>query len=148
MSQVDWSAILASKPEEAERPKPAPVGTYLAVVTGFEFKVSSQKATPFVQYKIKLVAPMEDVDQTALATYGGMEKLTQKEMTYDLYMTDDSKWRHREFLENTLKIVFGGRGWQPAISESTNKQLKVHIAHKPSADGKAVYANIDDTAAV
>lgn len=147
---TNWQSILDKKPEEATRPPPTPTGNYLAIVTKFSFEESKEKKTPYVQYIVKLVSPVADVDPTALAAAGGMEKIAAREFKLDYYMTDDAAWRHREFLEKTLKINFAGRGWMPCINEAANKQLTVHISHTPNKKNptEPPYANIDDTGPV
>lgn len=147
---VDWNSILNKKPEEAEKPKPTPAGNYIAIILKHEFKeANNEKKTPYVQYTLKLVSPQPDVDQAALQEAGGMEKISARTVTLDQYMTEDSMWRHREFLEKTCKINFGGRSWQPVIAETTNKQIMVHMAQSVSKkDGQTIYSNVDDTGPV
>lgn len=143
-----WSSILQGKPEEAKRPDPVPVGTYLATVGKHEFKESPKKGTLFVQYSLTLVMPKEDVDMEQLRAYGGMEKLNKRTIPIDMYMTPESMWRHREFLEQSLKIPFNGRSWQVVIPETQGKQVLVHITHQiDQNDPTNVFAKVDKTAA-
>lgn len=147
---TNWQAILDTKPEDTERPPPTPTGNYLGIITKREFREVGEKKTPAVTYSVKLVSPVADVDAQALAAVGGMEKVTTREFKLDMYMTEDSAWRHREFLEKTLKINFGGRGWMPCIDEAVNKQLICHISHTPNKKKptEPPFANIDDTGPV
>lgn len=144
-----WSSILQGKPEEAKKPDPIPVGTYTGVIGKHEFKESSKKGTLFVQYSVTLVAPSNDVDMQQLAAYGGMDKLSKRTVPLDMYMTPESMWRHREFLEKSLKIPFNGRSWQVVIPETQNKQCLVHITHQiDQNDSTNIFAKIDSTAAI
>lgn len=146
---ANWQDILNKKPEDAEKPKPTPTGTFLATIVKYEFKeAKNDKQTPYVQYHVKLISPEADVDMQSLNEAGGMEKVSARVMYLDFYMTDDSMWRHRDFLEKTLGINFAGRGWQPVIDEALNKNLRVHVAQTISKkDNATIYSNIDDTAA-
>ncbi len=152
---VNWKEILDSKPEEAKKPEPLPPGTYLAVIEGHEFGESAQKKTPYVRYKLKLIAPREDVDRDAFLTYGGNEKLAKSTRDYDFYMSDDARYRHTEFLQNACKINTTGRGWAECIEETRGKQLIVQVSQEiekrpPTAAANwepRVFARITDATA-
>lgn len=126
---VNWNELLSGKVEDAKMPDPIPVGTYVAIVKNREFKTSDKKGTPFVRYNCALISPEADVDLAQLQTYGGMEKLSQKLIPIDMYMTEDSRWRHKDFLEKCFGINIS-MGWQEAMMQTDNQQLKVHVAHR------------------
>lgn len=127
---VNWQDILNAKPEEAKKPEPLPPGTYIGVIESHEFGESSQKKTPYVRYKVKLIAPGEDVDRDAFNTFGGTEKLSKTSRDLDYYMSDDARYRHTEFLQNACKINVTGRGWAECIDETRGKQLLCQVSQE------------------
>lgn len=142
---ANFAALLSKPVESAEKPPLLPMGTYLGMIQGHRFDESRDKKTPFVEFEVKLLAAEADVDQAALAEIKDLSKRTQR-VTF--YLTDDSLFRLREFLENHVKLNCKGRGFGEVIPETTNQQIKVHIKHVPSKTNVGeVYANVDQTAA-
>lgn len=137
----NFSNILKGPVGSAERPKPVPVGTYVALVQGQpRFDKSQQKQTPFVEFQMKLLQPMGDVDTQALQEMGGLGERTQR-LTF--YLTEDALWRLDEFLKN---LDLEGIDREQAISQAPGRQCAVTIRHAASQDGTAVFANIAGTA--
>ncbi len=135
---------LMNKPvEDAEKPKPAPAGTYLATIIKHEFGTSAKKGTPYLRFDFKLVAATDDVDEDLLEEVGGQEFLDKKSMRSEFYLTDDAMYRLREFLEEALELNISGRNFDDVVPETLNQQVLVSVAHSLSEDGKTTYANID-----
>ena len=141
----NFESILSQEVQTAERPKAAPVGTYICNVKDHTFDSSSRKQTPYVRYGLTPMVAEDDVDPDALEEYGGLEG---KSLRIDFYLTPDAVYRLREFLEEHLHINCDGRTFAETIPEAVGQQVKVHVTHTISDDGKQTYANIDSTAPV
>ncbi len=143
---VDFSVLMNKPVEEAERPKAAPAGTYLAGIVSHEFGTSTKKGTPYCRFNFQLLAAQDDVDAEALEEAGGVEFMNKKRMRYEFYLTDDAMYRLREFLEEALELNCSGRNFDEVVPETANMQVLVTIGHTLSDDGKETYANIDSFA--
>lgn len=149
MADEDFQSLL-NKPlasEAFDRPPPLPEGSYVAQVGEFAFgKTTSEKKTPFVSFKMKLVEPLPDVNVDDLAA---MKKpIHEYEMKHDLYLTGDAAWRLAEFLKDHVKVepgLTGGEGIQAAVGRQVIVVLKkVPNKNKPGE----FFTNIDQTAAM
>ncbi len=132
--------------DDIEDPKPFPVGTYVWLINGMpESGKSSNKQTPFWEFKLRPIQALEDVDRAALDEIGGLQ--SGKEMSLTFYMTADSASMIRNFLRDVLGVK-GGLSVTQAIAESVGQQFKGHIAHRPfqRRDGTmGLRAEIDTT---
>lgn len=64
----NFASILDEAPTEIARTPPLPVGTYLCTIGQFELSQSENRPSSF---QLTVVAPLEDVDEEALADAGG-----------------------------------------------------------------------------
>lgn len=144
-----FSDILGRTSAAAERPKPLPQGGYICIVKGLPLQgKSAKKLTPFVEFALQPMAAQDDVDQAALQAMGGFDKKTIKAT---FYLTDDSEYRLKEFLDDCgIPREQDGEDLSHAqrIDMSPNCQVVAYIKHTPSDDGESVYANIGGTAPV
>lgn len=145
---TDFTALLEKPMDEIEKPKPLPVGSYLATIGQHKFdKAKNEKQTPFVSFPLMLNEPLPDVDADALAASLGKKQLTEVQMKVDQYLTDDAVWRLKEMLENAG--VESGLPLGEAIQQAIGRQIVIVIGHTPSKkDASVVYANVDSTAKV
>jgi hypothetical protein len=123
-----------------------PKGTYIVLVKGMpEQGTSSQKQTPFWQYKFTAIEALPDVDRDALAEVGGLQAL---ELEHAFYQVPKALPMFRD----ALRVMgFKGISVKEAVAESPGKQLKVHVSHRPTdrRDGtKGLRAEIDAFLAV
>lgn len=135
----------------AEKPKPLPTGTYLAVNTGLpRIDKSSKKQTEFSEYTLKILQQYDDVDEEALEAMGGC---VGKTVRVTFYHTPPSEWRLAEFFDH-LGIPQKDEDDDHVLTHSErmqmtpNRQVKVFIKHAMSDDGSQVYANVSKTAPV
>lgn len=141
---VDFSklSILQQQTGAVEAPKPIPNGTYDAVIMTRETGESANKKTPYVRFTFGGLSPTEDVDQDALATYGGMEKLAQAKPRVDYYVTADALFRLTEMLKRL------GLPDSATVAENVdaalNRPCKIVIHHRPNQDNTGVYAEVRD----
>lgn len=146
MNAPNFAALLDKPSSEIERPKPLPVGTYVAVVQGMpRYDKSSKKQTDFVEFTLKLQAAGEDVDAEELAAVGGIADKTMKD-TY--YITEQALWRLKEFLTNCGLETDGDASLRELIEETPGKQVGISIRHEASQDGQSIFARIGKTFAV
>lgn len=147
---ANFASILDRPSSATEKPKPLPVGTYLAMVKSLpEEGESPQKKTPFQKFTLQFLQAAEDVDETALAEVLKGKALNEKTMAYTLYVTEDAAWRLGKFLDDLgVDDANGTISFRQRISSTPGKQVLIGIKHRASEDGESVFAEIKSTAAV
>ncbi len=147
---ASFEEILSKPPSQIKAPQAFPVGTYHTIVEGPPTPgKSSQKQTDFLQFKFKILSPMQDVDAQQAAETQVVGKVIQT----DFYITDNAAWRLTEFLIDHLGLAaFNGKGEEKStkelLSEAPGQQVLVKLKHELSQDGKRVYHRVDSTAHV
>lgn len=134
---VDFSKLLSKPIDDVSKPKPLPRGTYTGQVSGFEYAESKEKKTPFVRYTLKVHAPGEDVDTDDLEGITVAGKTLRK----DFYLTDDSQWRVKEFLES-CGIATSGRSLGETIPDAVNVQVMIEVTQRPGQDPSEIYNDV------
>lgn len=141
-----FSSVLDTPAGDIERPKPLPVGSYVCVVTGQpRIDKSAKKQTEFVEFTLKLLEALNDVDEDALKDVGGIKDKTTR-VTF--YLTENSIYRLKEFLEHCGVDMEDEGSMRQYIAEAPGKQVVAHIIHEASQDGDAVYARVKNTTAM
>ncbi len=144
-STPDFASVLDTPASEIERPKPLPRGTYHTIVQGQpRIDKSAKKGTEFSEFTLKILEPLDDVDEDELAAYGPVRDKTTR-VTF--YHTPNSVYRLKEFIEHCGIDTEKG-SLRQLIAETPGCQVLANIVHEPSQDGGAVYANVKSTAAV
>lgn len=144
-AQTNFASILDMPTSEIERPKPLPTGTYTFSIQGlYKEDKSTKKQTPYIEFTCKPVAAGDDVDQDALKEMGG---LGDKTFRHTFYLTENSAFRLKDFLLDDLKLEEQDNLRQ-MLADTPNCQFLGTIKHRPSEDGKAVFAEIGSTAPV
>jgi hypothetical protein len=153
--QPNFTSILDKPAESLEAPKPIPVGSYLAMISGPEaYSKVGANQTDLVKWPVKLIQPQADVDvaqlNEALSLKDGTTKsLGDVKLTYDAFLTEASAFIVRDFLQNVLGIEAAGKSLRQMISEALGKQMIVTIKHGlTKGDNPRVFAQITDTAKV
>lgn len=145
---ANFASILDKPATEIERPKPLPVGTYLAVIKGLpRYDKSSKKQTDFVEFTASIMSAMDDVDKAELGEAGGTNG---KEIKLTYYITEDAAWRLKKFLDD---LGYGdamdeGATLRQCAEQAAGSQVYVQMKHRASQDGKAIFAEVADTAKV
>lgn len=134
--------ILDRPSNEAEAPKSMPAGNYRCRVQGLpRFDKSSKKQTPFVEFLLIPTAALDDVDEAELTEAGG---LADKTIKATFYLTDNSEYRLREFLDACGVAEEDDEGnaasHRERIEATPNCEVLVTMVHEPSADGMRMYA--------
>lgn len=135
---VDFSKILGKQAEAIEKPKPMPVGTYVAVNQKLpEFQGIGKNETPGANFTLVILAPTEDVDLDQLKEYGDIKG---KSVRYTQWLSELSEHRSKEELKNAFDIDETGKTLGQMYNETINKQVLVTISHEPSQDGTEIYS--------
>jgi hypothetical protein len=144
-----FSSILDRPSNTIEKPKPLPVGTYLAMCKGLPREdKSSKQQTPFVEFTMQLLQAAEDVDADGLQAVLKDKALSDITMKNTYYLTENAAWRLQKFLESDLLIPGDDNSLRQMISASPGKQCLVSVKHEASQDGTTVFARITDTAPI
>lgn len=138
----DFKTLLQKPVTSAERPKPKAPGTYNGMVQRFEFGEAGEKKTPYVRYHINNVSPGPEVDMEENARNG--IDLAKWSPYKDFYLTDDSIYRLREFIES-CKIPVDGRSFNETIPEVVGKPVQFEVVNTPSKKNPLdIFSNVGD----
>lgn len=143
MNAPNFSSILDQQASDIEPPKNLPVGSYVCLVDGrHETGESSQKKTPYVRFTLRPTEAMEDVDQEALEEAGGIGSQT---IRADFYLTENSAYRLKEFLEH-CGIDSEGRTIRQMLDDAPGSTVIATIRHEMANDGSGrVFARLGRT---
>lgn len=147
MADVNFAELLSQQVDSVERPKLFPKGSYNAIVLKHTLGTSTQKATPYVEFDVKLLSPQSDVDEELFEAAGGQEALDKRApLRLTFYITQQATYRLREFLETTLELNCNGRNFDAVIPEATNAAFTAEIDNKPGKKEGEYYMNVVDHA--
>jgi hypothetical protein len=142
----DFQDILNTPAKDIERPKPYPVGSYIALVEGLpSFDKVGENQTPCADFTLRFLSADDDVDKLQLQEAGG---ISGKQIRHRLFITPDAKWRLKKFLVDDLVIEEGDKTLTQLINEAPGRQVKIVIRHRPAKDGSVVYSEIAQTAKI
>lgn len=149
---VDFTDALNTKVEDIAKPKPRPVGTYMASVQNVKqtTRVAGGEEKQIISFALKLQSPMQDVDQEALADHGA-EVHTWPPVNYDLWIdSPEGLYRLKTFLVDTLGLDPAGKSVRELCTEATGKQLLASLIHKPYVknDQPEIATNVGSVAKV
>lgn len=145
MSNANFAALLDKKADDVEQPKTLPMGTFNWAILEHRFDESAKKKTPFIEFTVSPRGALEDVDEDLLAECTNWQ---DKKMRLTFYLTDDSLYRLKEFMEH-CGIDLTGRTIAEGIPETQGAMFNGYVTHEPSMnDPEKVYANITKTAPV
>lgn len=143
---LDFSKILSKQADAIEKPKPLPVGSYVAVNPKLpEFKGIGKNETPCAEYTLSIIAPMDDVDPEHIAAYG---EVRGKTIRHRQFLTEGTEYRTKEEIKNAFGVEEDGKNLGQMFNETINKQVIVKIKHTPTTDGTDVFAEVESLAAV
>ena len=147
---LDFASILDLPLESIKEPALVPTGTYTAVLGTFKLdKSKGEKQTPFVEYPVALIEPQGDVDQEQFDEFGGLAKLSKAKLRLTFYLTEDSLYRAKEFVERTLGL---GEEEAPSLriglQAGVNASILVTVGHRPDQKTNKPRAEIVSTAPI
>lgn len=137
---ADLSHLLGTKAGDVKKPKPFPVGHYLWAVNGFAVVESSKKKTPGIEFEVKMLEPMDDVDQEELAE---VKNANERKKRLTFWITEDSLWRLTDFLD-VLGVNDPERTIEELIPETVGCQFIAAIQHEPIEGSTDVRDVIND----
>lgn len=132
---VNFKDLLGKNMDKVERPKSFPGGTYRGNLGKFTVGESAKKRTPFVSFPIVLSGPGDDVDLEELSVRGLQDQFGKKTVKKEFYLTPDSEYRLKEFLES-LGVPIQGRSYGEALPESAGLEVLVELTEEPLQEGE------------
>lgn len=145
-------AAANTKFDDVERPPLLPHGTYRWIVE----KIPTQESSPdgkwdFVDFPLKVMAPMDDVDQDLLAEYGSLANARMRHRFIfdkaDQQAFDRTLYNMKRFVGDTLKVDLKGKSIKEVLPECVNQTLLASIVYKADRnDPQIQHANIGKTA--
>jgi hypothetical protein len=121
MSQVDLSALLSKPAADVAPPKPLPDGIYLFQVEDHEAKVAGQNNNTVLEVNVTCLQALEV--STPLE-----EGELPKKRRLSFWLTPDSLYRLKEFMEGTLQIEGGGKTLMDMVPEMKGRLFKGMVA--------------------
>lgn len=127
--------ILNKPTEDVNAPPVLPQGPYHTIVMGLpERGESSQKKTPSLTFKHKIVSHLDGVDEEALALVEG--GVVGKELKNVFYITEASAFMLKDFLAN-CGVDLEGKTMGAAIEEVVNCEVIIFIKHEIIGEGES-----------
>ena len=139
---VDFTSILSKKAELTSKPKPKPIGTYLAAIVGHpnqkEVKVQGEDK-PVISFSTKVLSPGPDV---VLSPEDG-DVSSWAPFRYDIWVDGpEGEYRLRTFLENSIGLSVKGKSYGELLAECPGRQLTIALRHRPYVDRNTGEAEI------
>ena len=119
---VDLKSLLSKPMDEVKAPKSLPQGTYHALVKAQSFGESKAKKTPYCRYEFAIQGAGDDVDHSLLE---GVD-LSTKTLRYDFYLTENSEFMLKQFLE-AVGIKTQGRSLGECIPEAIGMAVMLDV---------------------
>jgi len=138
---VNFQSLLSKPMDSVKRPTAKPAGTYFGRIVGYKFDESKQKKTPLVKFEIGDMQPGPDIDAAQLVDAEGQPlDLTKWKPSTDFYLTDDSMYRLKDFLDS-LGVSIEGRSFGEAIPEVKGRPVQMTVTMTPSDKEEGVFYN-------
>ena len=129
---VDFNSILNKKVNEVEAPAQLPVGSYLMTPVSYQFGTSQKQQTPFIKFELGVISAGEDVDPEALSK---VKNLQEKKVNTTFYITEDSLFRIKDFLEKCGVDVSGEQTLNELIPTVIGTQVYGILKAEQANDG-------------
>src|SRR5882724_5790160 len=115
-------ADILDRPADDVKPPPAlPQGPYLTILQGLPEQIeSSKKKTLGLRFLHKIVAPLDGVDEEALALIEG--GVVGKVVRNDMWLKDETLFMLKQFLEN-CGIDMTGLSIAAGVDETPNREV-------------------------
>lgn len=127
----DFNSILNKKTEDVVKPKPRPIGTYLAVLQGIPTqREAGDEKMEVMRHKVKLIAAKDDVNQDQLAEHPPCTEWAP--FNYDWFVNSDGgQHAWKEWMVNVLGIESESKTLGQMAAETPGRQLLVKLKHRP-----------------
>ena len=139
---------------EIERPPLIPVGTYRAQVSKVpSMDTISEDRWDVIDFNMRLVEPLEDVDQDELSKYGGLSPASVIRHRFMFSREDEAFFKRslfnvRRFLQDHLKVDMNdSTSLKEALNGAVNHQCIVHVKWRADKNRpEELYNEISKTA--
>ena len=139
----EFTSVLDRPASEIKPPVTMPAGSYLTVVKGLPKFGKAKTGTEFVDYELSVLQALDDVDADELSE---VKDLTSKSIRARFFLTEDSVWRLKEFLDNCGIELDEGESLRAGIEMANGCQVVAVMRHEASEDGKRTFARFSGSA--
>jgi hypothetical protein len=144
MTNIDtFAGLLSQSATNIEEPKVLPPGKYLCVVDrNYEHLQVGNKNTDCVDFTL---VPHQaiDVDARFLDEALNGAPLSSKKISYRMFVTQDSAYRLKKFLQEDLGVPLTTLGQM--LTEIGGRQVIVTLAHRSPPDSTRVFQDVKKT---
>lgn len=137
---ANFSSVLDTPVSTVEKPKPFPVGGLIVQIGQFKEVEIGKNKTPALDFESVIRDTMPDVDRS------GHPDIIGKPYRLRFFLTEESKWRLRDFLENSLRISVEGKTFKQMLAEAPTRLCIVQNKHRAADDGSAIFNDQGQTA--
>lgn len=145
----NFSDILDKTPSQTEKPPTPPVGTYIWSITGLA-KKQDRKEFEVLDFPCKAVSAGPDVDQEALANFGGVKNIPPQRVSFLFNKEDETRFLQTE---NRLKKFLGEHlgldenlPYKVLFNEAINRNFAASTRIRTDDNTGDQYFEIDRTA--
>lgn len=134
---VNFAEALSHKPDEIERPKNPPIGTYTFQI----MKIPSFRSNDdydMIDFSCQAVAASEEVDPADLEAAGGLSAARPR-LTFMFDKNDERRFQETEFrlktfLQDHVKCWDKGMSMKEALNNSVNNRFNGSTRLRPNQD--------------
>lgn len=151
---MDFKSVATKMKDDIERPPLPPAGNYLWQIPKIPtVSESKDHKWDIVEYQVKAVGVVSDVDEGALNEFGGIKNIRNR-VSFMFDKEDETSFKntefnHKRFLTEHVRCWEDGMNVTQAMNASVNKQFVGTIGWKQDKNDQEVFhANISKTAPV
>ena len=134
---ADFKSLLSRPVDDVKKPLALPVGTFYGMIKNYELGESKQKKTPYVRFNFTLTGPGEDIDA---ADIEGID-LSKKALRTDFYITPDSEYRLKDFIES-LGLPTAGRTFFELLPDCISRDVVLDVTQRSNEDGSEMFNDV------
>ena len=141
---ANFKAILSRKMDDIEAPKPVPVGIWNFRIPELyqlqELGKNNSEAAVFQCIPYEAV----EVDEEAIAEYGGLDAIKQRKLKHTLWLTEDALFMAKRFCTEHCEVGQDAETLLQALNETKGASFAGVVTHYTNRAGDPV-AQIDST---
>lgn len=127
---ANFSELLDKPLDDVKRPPSLPAGTYGAIIKQFEPTESGEKKTPGIKFHFHNLSPGADIDPSDLVdSEGAPINLAAKQLSTTFWLTPDSEYRLKEFIES-LGVDTKGKTYKSILPDTINQSVVLDVVQK------------------
>lgn len=133
----DFTDILSKPFGEVEKPKPKPLGTYLASAVGIPQQITRTTKDgvemKIISFNLKRTSVVQLNNQMEMDQLANMEEWPM--LSWDFFVhTEGGFFAFQEALKNIFDLVPDGRSFGEVLVETAGKQVLTTTKHEPYTD--------------